>query len=139
MINSCTTNNGFRYLQIREAQTVRAIFQDNSTLCNEVNEKVIQHFVHCIETHGKHVQYLRFLQTIVRAENSFIRKCQDMVMQEVCAVCPFVLSVVENCSYRSDSFVFLMCEAYSLLGLTVRCKILFFFQCFSATTTKTIT
>ncbi|XP_066997452.1 inositol 1,4,5-trisphosphate receptor isoform X2 [Anabrus simplex] len=68
---------------IREAQTVRSIFQDNSTLCNEVNEKVIQHFVHCIETHGRHVQYLKFLQTIVKAENQFIRKCQDMVMQEL--------------------------------------------------------
>lgn len=68
---------------IREAQTVCAIFQDNSTLCNEVNEKVIQHFVHCIESHGKHVQYLKFLQTIVKAENQFIRKSQDMVMQEV--------------------------------------------------------
>ncbi|KAI4502615.1 hypothetical protein M0802_002527 [Mischocyttarus mexicanus] len=68
---------------IREAQTVCSIFQDNSTLCNEVNVKVIQHFVHCIETHGKHVQYLRFLQTIVKAENQFIRKCQEMVMQEL--------------------------------------------------------
>ncbi|XP_046406859.1 inositol 1,4,5-trisphosphate receptor isoform X3 [Ischnura elegans] len=68
---------------IREAQTVCSIFQDNSTLCNEVNEKVIQHFVHCIETHGRHVQYLKFLQTIVKAENQFIRKCQDMVMQEL--------------------------------------------------------
>ncbi|XP_043281017.1 inositol 1,4,5-trisphosphate receptor isoform X5 [Venturia canescens] len=68
---------------IREAQTVCAIFQDNSTLCNEVNAKVIQHFVHCIETHGKHVQYLKFLQTIVKAENQFIRKCQEMVMQEM--------------------------------------------------------
>lgn len=68
---------------IREAQTVCAIFQDNSTLCNEVNEKVIQHFVHCIESHGRHVQYLKFLQTIVKAENQFIRKCQDMVMQEL--------------------------------------------------------
>ena len=68
---------------IREAQTVCSIFQDNSTLCNEVNAKVIQHFVHCIETHGKHVQYLKFLQTIVKAENQFIRKCQEMVMQEV--------------------------------------------------------
>jgi inositol 1,4,5-triphosphate receptor type 1 len=93
MSNSCTSNRGLLCLQIREAQTVRAIFRDNSTLCNEVNEKVIQHFVHCIETHGKHVQYLRFLQTIVRAENSFIRKCQDMVMQEVCAVCRFVSNV----------------------------------------------
>lgn len=68
---------------IREAQTVCAIFQDNSTLCNEVNEKVIQHFVHCIETHGRHVQYLKFLQTIVKAENQFIRKSQGMVMQEL--------------------------------------------------------
>nr|XP_050855357.1 inositol 1,4,5-trisphosphate receptor isoform X10 [Vespula vulgaris] len=68
---------------IREAQTVCSIFQDNSTLCNEVSVKVIQHFVHCIETHGKHVQYLRFLQTIVKAENQFIRKCQEMVMQEL--------------------------------------------------------
>ncbi|KRT78522.1 ion channel, partial [Oryctes borbonicus] len=68
---------------IREAQTVCSIFQDNLTLCNEVNEKVIQHFVHCIESHGRHVQYLKFLQTIVKAENQFIRKCQDKVMQEL--------------------------------------------------------
>ncbi|XP_011870186.1 PREDICTED: inositol 1,4,5-trisphosphate receptor isoform X4 [Vollenhovia emeryi] len=68
---------------IREAQTVCSIFQDNSVLCNEVGAKVIQHFVHCIETHGKHVQYLKFLQTIVKAENQFIRKCQEMVMQEM--------------------------------------------------------
>ncbi|XP_054281341.1 inositol 1,4,5-trisphosphate receptor-like [Macrosteles quadrilineatus] len=68
---------------IREAQTLCSIFQDNSTLCNEVNEKVIQHFIHCIETHGRHVQYLKFFQTIVKAENQFIRRCQDMVMQEL--------------------------------------------------------
>lgn len=43
----------------QEAQTVCAIFRDNSILCNEVCEKVIQHFVHCIETHGRHVQYLQ--------------------------------------------------------------------------------
>lgn len=60
-----------------------AIFQDNSKLCNEENEKVIQHFVHCIATQGRHVQYLKFLQTIVKADNKFIRKCQDMVMQAV--------------------------------------------------------
>lgn len=66
-----------------DAETVCAIFKDNLGLCNEVNEKVIQHFVHCIEIHGRHVEYLKFLQTIVRAENQFIRKCQDMVMQEL--------------------------------------------------------
>lgn len=42
--------------------------------------------MHCIETHGRHVQYLKFLQTIVKAENQFIRKCQDLVMQEVCSL-----------------------------------------------------
>lgn len=60
-----------------------SIFKDNLSLCNEVNEKVVQHFVHCIEIHGRHVEYLKFLQTIVKAENQFIRKCQDMVMQEL--------------------------------------------------------
>lgn len=65
------------------AETVCAIFKDNLALCNEVNEKVIQHFVHCIEIHGRHTEYLKFLQTIVRAENQFIRKCQDMVMSEL--------------------------------------------------------
>lgn len=68
---------------ILDAETVCSIFKDNLNLCNEVNEKVVQHFVHCIEIHGRHVEYLKFLQTIVKAENQFIRKCQDMVMQEV--------------------------------------------------------
>ena len=66
-----------------EAQTMCAIYQGNATLCNEVNEKVIQHFVHCIESHGRHVQYLKFLQTIVRTENQFYRRSQDLVMQEM--------------------------------------------------------
>lgn len=69
--------------QILEAETVCAIFKDNLALCTEVSDKVVQHFVHCIEIHGRHVQYLKFLQTIVRAENQFIRRCQDMVMQEL--------------------------------------------------------
>ena len=56
-----------------EAQTMCAIFQDNATLCGDVSEKVVQHFVHCIESHGRHVQYLKFLQTIVRTENQYIR------------------------------------------------------------------
>ncbi|GFG38602.1 hypothetical protein Cfor_01649 [Coptotermes formosanus] len=99
---------------IREAQTVCAIFQDNSTLCNEVSEKVIQHFVHCIETHGKHVQYLRFLQTIVRAENSFIRKCQDMVMQELVNAGEDVL-VFYNDKASFNHFVEMMrCERHRM-------------------------
>lgn len=60
-----------------------AIFLDNKNLCNEVTERVIQHFVHCIETQGRHVPYLKFLQTVVKAEGEFIKKTQDMVMAEV--------------------------------------------------------
>lgn len=62
---------------------MRAIFQDNVSLCNEVTDRVVQHFVHCIETNGRYVQYLKFLQTIVKAEGQYIRRCQDMVMAEV--------------------------------------------------------
>ncbi|CAG0923862.1 unnamed protein product, partial [Notodromas monacha] len=56
---------------------------DNVNLCSEVSERVIQHFVHCIETHGRHIQYLKFLQTIVQANGQFIRRCQDLAMQEM--------------------------------------------------------
>lgn len=59
------------------------IFMNNFQLCSEINERVVQHFVHCIETHGRSVQYIKFLQTIVKAEGKFIKKCQDMVMAEV--------------------------------------------------------
>ncbi|XP_026317343.1 inositol 1,4,5-trisphosphate receptor [Hyposmocoma kahamanoa] len=69
---------------IREAQTVCAIFKDNPTLCaHEGNEKVVAHFVHCIETRGRHTAYLHFLQTIVHADKQYIRRSQDLVMQEM--------------------------------------------------------
>ncbi|RWS27298.1 inositol 1:4:5-trisphosphate receptor-like protein, partial [Leptotrombidium deliense] len=66
-----------------DAQTMASIFQDNISLCTEISERVVQHFVHCIETHGRHVQYLKFLLTIVKAEGQYVKKCQDMVMQEL--------------------------------------------------------
>ncbi|XP_064162386.1 inositol 1,4,5-trisphosphate receptor type 1 isoform X6 [Anguilla rostrata] len=68
---------------ILEAITMQHIFMNNFQLCSEINEHVVQHFVHCIETHGRNVQYLKFLQTIVKAENKFIKKCQDIVMAEL--------------------------------------------------------
>ncbi|XP_061583880.1 inositol 1,4,5-trisphosphate receptor type 1-like isoform X4 [Cololabis saira] len=68
---------------ILEAVTMQHIFMNNFQLCSEINERVVQHFVHCTETHGRHVQYLKFLQTIVKAENKFIKKCQDTVMAEL--------------------------------------------------------
>nr|Q8WSR4.1 RecName: Full=Inositol 1,4,5-trisphosphate receptor; Short=ApIP3R [Patiria pectinifera]BAB84088.1 inositol 1,4,5-trisphosphate receptor [Patiria pectinifera] len=66
-----------------EAQTMCHIFMNNFQLCSEVTEQVVQHFVHCIATHGRHVQYLKFLQAIVKADGQYIRKTQDMVMAEL--------------------------------------------------------
>uniref|UniRef100_A0A8D1WCG3 Inositol 1,4,5-trisphosphate receptor n=1 Tax=Sus scrofa TaxID=9823 RepID=A0A8D1WCG3_PIG len=71
------------YEKILEAVTMQHIFMNNFQLCSEINERVVQHFVHCIETHGRNVQYIKFLQTIVKAEGKFIKKCQDMVMAEL--------------------------------------------------------
>ncbi|CAH2278455.1 inositol 1,4,5-trisphosphate receptor type 2 isoform X1 [Pelobates cultripes] len=66
-----------------EAETMRNIFINNYHLCNEISDRVVQHFVHCIETHGRHVEYLRFLQTIVKADGKYVKKCQDVVMTEL--------------------------------------------------------
>ena len=69
--------------QLKEAHTLRYVFMENSVLCYDVTEKVVQHIVHCIETQGRHVEYLKVLQTLVKAEGQSIRKTQDMVMAEV--------------------------------------------------------
>ncbi|KAJ8411304.1 hypothetical protein AAFF_G00173100 [Aldrovandia affinis] len=66
-----------------EAETMRYIFMSNVHLCNEISERVVHHFVHCIETHGRHVQYLLFLQTIVKSDGKYVKKCQDKVMTEL--------------------------------------------------------
>ena len=68
---------------ILDAETMCSIFKDNISLCNDISERVVQHFVHCIETTGRHVQYLKFLRTIVKAEGQVVRKCQNLVMQEL--------------------------------------------------------
>lgn len=70
-------------MQLLEAETLCMLFHENAALCSEVTERVVQHCVHCIEADGRHMQYLKFLQTIVKSENTYIRKCQDMVMSEV--------------------------------------------------------
>ncbi|XP_040291553.1 inositol 1,4,5-trisphosphate receptor type 2 isoform X2 [Bufo bufo] len=66
-----------------EAETMRHIFMNNYHLCNEISERVVQHFVHSVETHGRHVEYLRFLQTVVKADGKYVKKCQDVVMTEL--------------------------------------------------------
>ena len=70
-------------MQLIKTETVCAIFKDNIQLCNEVTEQLVQEFVHSIETNGHHTEYLKFLQTIVKANGTYIRKCQDTVMSEV--------------------------------------------------------
>uniref|UniRef100_A0A452DXP2 Inositol 1,4,5-trisphosphate receptor n=1 Tax=Capra hircus TaxID=9925 RepID=A0A452DXP2_CAPHI len=66
-----------------EAETLQHIFLNNYQLCSEVGEPVLQHFVHLLATHGRHVQYLDFLHTVIKAEGKYVKKCQDMVMTEL--------------------------------------------------------
>uniref|UniRef100_A0A8C3Y859 Inositol 1,4,5-trisphosphate receptor n=1 Tax=Catharus ustulatus TaxID=91951 RepID=A0A8C3Y859_CATUS len=66
-----------------EAETMQHIFLNNYQLCSEINEAVPQHFIHCVATHGRHVQYLDFLHTIIKAEGKYVKKCQDMIMTEL--------------------------------------------------------
>ena len=47
--------NGFCFCRVVHG-FIEPFPKDNAVLCNEVNEKVVQHFVQCIESHGKHVQ-----------------------------------------------------------------------------------
>nr|XP_022296372.1 inositol 1,4,5-trisphosphate receptor type 1-like isoform X13 [Crassostrea virginica] len=96
-----------------EAETMTAIFLDNKSLCNEVTERVIQHFVHCIETHGRRVPYLKFLQTVVKAEGEFIKKTQDMVMAELVNVGEEVL-LFYNDKTSFEAFVKLMRSEHDL-------------------------
>lgn len=72
-------------VQLLEAETVQHIFSNNYQLCTEISESVLQHFIHCLATHGRHVQYLNFLHTIIKAEGKYVKKCQDMIMTEVSA------------------------------------------------------
>ncbi|XP_034027770.1 inositol 1,4,5-trisphosphate receptor type 3 [Thalassophryne amazonica] len=66
-----------------EAETVQHIFSNNYQLCSEISESILQHFIHCLATHGRHVQYLNFLHTIIKAEGKYVKKCQDMIMTEL--------------------------------------------------------
>jgi inositol 1,4,5-triphosphate receptor type 1 len=67
---------------LMHAETVRHIFLDNADLCQKVTESVVHHFIHAIQKE-RHVKFLHFLQTIVKAEDTHLRRIQDMVMQEL--------------------------------------------------------
>ncbi|XP_034270535.1 inositol 1,4,5-trisphosphate receptor type 3 [Pantherophis guttatus] len=75
--------NLFLTTGLMEAETMQHIFLNNYQLCSEISEGVLQHFIHCLATHGRHVQYLDFLHTIIKAEGKYIKKCQDMIMTEI--------------------------------------------------------
>ncbi|XP_051964558.1 inositol 1,4,5-trisphosphate receptor type 3-like isoform X4 [Xyrauchen texanus] len=66
-----------------EAETMQQIFSNNYQLCSEISESVLHHFIHCLATHGRHIQYLNFLHTIIKAEGKYVKKCQDMIMTEL--------------------------------------------------------
>lgn len=87
--------------QLLEAETMRHIFMNNYQLCNEISDRVVHHFVHCIETHGRHVKYLKFLETIVKADGKYVKKCQDKVMTEVRLILFSHHIIVQNSSPKS--------------------------------------
>ena len=62
---------------------MRHIFLENRQLCENVEDRIIQHFVHCIESHGRYVQYLQLLLTFVHSDGRSLRKVQQSVMVEV--------------------------------------------------------
>lgn len=69
-----------------EATTATYIFKDNPMLCNELNERLIQNFVHALEHQNvdeSKVPYLEFLQTISIIDGHEIKKCQDMIIAEI--------------------------------------------------------
>ncbi|XP_062854471.1 inositol 1,4,5-trisphosphate receptor type 3 [Trichomycterus rosablanca] len=68
---------------VLEAETVTHIFSNNYQLCTEIGDNVLQHFMKCLSTNGRHVQYLSFLHTIIKAEGKYVKKCQDMIMTEL--------------------------------------------------------
>ena len=82
---------------------------ENSALCYEVTEKVVQHIVHCVETQGRHVEYLKALQTLVKAEGQSIRKTQDMVMAEVCRLVFFRRKLLWPVGDRINNSIFAIC------------------------------
>ena len=73
-----------------EATTATYIFKDNALLCNELNERLIQNFIHALEHHHhplgqdeSKVPYLEFLQAICIIDGHEIKKCQDMIIAEL--------------------------------------------------------
>ncbi|XP_015250029.1 PREDICTED: inositol 1,4,5-trisphosphate receptor type 3 [Cyprinodon variegatus] len=102
---------------LQEAETVQHIFSNNYQLCSEISESVLQHFIHCLATHGRHVQYLNFLHTIIKAEGKYVKKCQDMIMTELTNAGEDVV-VFYNDKASFNSMLELMAESREGVGET---------------------
>ena len=70
-----------------EAATATYIFKDNTTLCNDISERLIQNCIHEIENQNSldesKVSYLEFLQTVCVVEEVEIKKNQDLIIDEL--------------------------------------------------------
>ncbi|RNA42187.1 inositol 1-4-5-trisphosphate receptor isoform X1 [Brachionus plicatilis] len=69
-----------------EALTATYIFKENVTLCNSVDERLVQNFVHGLENQNvdeSKIPYLEFLQSICVVEGQEIKKNQDMIITEL--------------------------------------------------------
>uniref|UniRef100_A0A672NV96 Inositol 1,4,5-trisphosphate receptor n=1 Tax=Sinocyclocheilus grahami TaxID=75366 RepID=A0A672NV96_SINGR len=93
-----------------EAETMQHIFCNNYQLCSEISESVLHHFIHCLATHGRHIQYLNFLHTIIKAEGKYVKKCQDMIMTELTSAGDDVV-VFYNDDTSFDTMVELMTQS----------------------------
>uniref|UniRef100_A0A8C2JX23 Inositol 1,4,5-trisphosphate receptor n=1 Tax=Cyprinus carpio TaxID=7962 RepID=A0A8C2JX23_CYPCA len=93
-----------------KAETMQYIFSNNYQLCSEISESVLHHFIHCLATHGRHIQYLNFLHTIIKAEGKYVKKCQDMIMTELTSAGDEVV-VFYNDDTSFDTMVELMTQS----------------------------
>lgn len=61
-------------------RTVSGIFLNNLELCSQVSRNTVHTVVSAIESNGRRVSYLNFLQSIVKAEGQTVRNSQNLVM-----------------------------------------------------------
>jgi hypothetical protein len=69
-----------------EAATMVAIYKDNVNLCNDLNERLVQNFIHALENQNldeSKIAYLEFLQNVCLTDGYEIKKNQDMILDEL--------------------------------------------------------
>jgi hypothetical protein len=69
-----------------EAITATHIFKENTQLCNQINEHLVQNCIHGLEnqcTYEAKIAYLEFLQTICVVDGFELKKNQDLIIDEL--------------------------------------------------------